>query len=120
MCVDMGGSNFRERWVHRFFLKMGVHRGFTKRGVHRGVHKKGGSQGVHKKGSREPYEPPLATGLCMMCVKANMFTSSLHVLRDSIKDTYILFVFVVSTVDIRASVFLLQNFVNSVSDFAHL
>ena len=54
----------------------------------------------------------------MMCVKANMFTSSLHVLRDSIKDTYILFVFVVSTVDIRASVFLLQNFVNSVSDFA--
>ena len=46
MCVDMGGSHFRER---------GVHRGFT-----------GGSQGVHKKGgSREPCEPPLATGLIM-------------------------------------------------------
>ena len=44
-----GGSHFRER---------GVHRGFTKRGVHKGVHKKGGSRVW-----REPWEPPLATGL---------------------------------------------------------
>ena len=82
MCVDMGGSHFRERWVHMGFskrgfigggsrkggftggfTKRGVHMnpvippgygpgGFTKRGVHRGVHKKGGG------GSREPCEPP--------------------------------------------------------------
>ena len=31
MCVDMGGgSHFREKGVHRVFMKRGVHRGFTK------------------------------------------------------------------------------------------
>ena len=61
MCVDMGGggSHFRERWVHRGFMKRGVNRGFTKRGVHRGVHKKGGS--------REPCEPPWLRACTVVC-----------------------------------------------------
>ena len=49
MCVDMGGSHFRER-------------GFTggsRKGGFTGVHKKGGSQwGSQKGGLREPCEPP--------------------------------------------------------------
>ena len=50
MCIDMGGgSHFRERRVHR---------GFT------GGSQKGGfTRGSQKVGSREPCDPPLATGL---------------------------------------------------------
>ena len=46
MCVDMGGFTLSGK---------GGSQGVHEEGVHRGVHKKGGS--------REPCEPPLATGL---------------------------------------------------------
>ena len=42
MCVDIGGSHFRERG--------GGSQGFTKRGFTGGVHEKWGSQGGSQKG----------------------------------------------------------------------
>ena len=81
---EKGGSQggFTKRGVHREdSRKGGFTGGFTKRGVHRGVHEKGGS--------REPCEPPLATGLELNCDELHIILITfIYIITPLLTSTY--------------------------------